>query len=166
MGRPMTMVKNTERGIALFMSLIILLLLSALAITLVFMSNTDSAVNTNYKNGQVLYFGAKGGLEEARTRLPQSAGANSIIAPACTGGAAACLPAVPAIPNGASTQVLYILGGANAAAVQPWNNNPTNIYKDDELCHSGYPIPGLTLKSNDVHCGDLPAGNWYAVSNS
>jgi Tfp pilus assembly protein PilX len=160
------MEQNKERGIALIMSLIILLLLSALAITLVFMSNTDTAVNTNYKNGQVLYFGAKGGLEEARARLPQSAGVNSLIAPACTGGAASCLPAVPAIPNGATTQILYIRGGANLAAVQPWSNTPGNIYKDDELCHDGYPLPGLQLKSNDVHCGDLPGGNWYAVADS
>jgi type IV pilus assembly PilX-like protein len=161
----MMMGKNTERGIALFMSLIILLLLSALAITLVFMSNTDTAVNTNYKNGQVLYFGAKGGLEEARARLPQSAGVNSIIAPACTGGAGACLPAIPALPGSTPgiPQIIYLRGGANPGAVQPWLGG--SIYTDDELCHEGYPV-GAPAKSGDVHCDAPGAGAWYAVSNS
>ena len=131
--------KNTERGIALFMSLIILLLLSALAITLVFMSNTDTAVNTNYKNGQVLYFGAKGGIEEARNRLMQSAGAASIVTPACTGGVAACLTAVPLTPDANNHGILYILAGSNPGAIQPWDGSLNNIYKDDELCHDGSP---------------------------
>ena len=159
--------KNTERGIALFMSLIILLLLSALAITLVFMSNTDTAVNTNYKNGQVLYFGSKGGLEEARNLLMQASGATSIVAPACTGGVTACLTAVPVVPAGNNHGILYILAGSNPAAVQPWNNAANNIYKDDELCHNGYALPGQTAHSSDVHCTDMPAGaNWYASTNS
>jgi hypothetical protein len=161
----MIMRKNNERGIALFMSLIILLLLSALAITLVFMSNTDTAVNTNFKNGQRLYFGAKGGMEEARIRLVQSAGAASIIAPACPTGVTSCLTAVPVVPDANNHGILYIRGGSNPAAVQPWVMG--TVYTDDELCHDGYNLAGQTPHSADVHCADVPAGgNWYAVTNS
>jgi Tfp pilus assembly protein PilX len=93
----MTDGENGQRGIALFMSLIVLLLLSVLAIALVYMATTDTTVNANYRNQQVLYFAAKAGIEEARDRL-MSANPNTVLAPTCT-PSASCLPAVPAPPT-------------------------------------------------------------------
>jgi Tfp pilus assembly protein PilX len=104
----MTDGENGQRGIALFMSLIVLLLLSVLAIALVYMATTDTTVNANYRNQQVLYFAAKAGIEEARDRL-MSANPNTVLAPTCT-PSASCLPAVPAPPTIGNGQILYILG--------------------------------------------------------
>lgn len=170
----MFMRKHHERGIALFMSLVILLLLSGLAIGLVYMANTDTFVNANYRNQQVLYFGAKAGLEEARDRLMTTVGTtgvvnpNSIVSPACAGGPTACLSAVPVIPGDTNRGVLYILGGANPGAVTPWL--PNTISTDDELCHDGYNltnINGTNAHSGDVHCSKVPSGAaWYAATNS
>ena len=154
--------KNNERGIALFMSLIILLLLSALAIGLVYMANTDTFVNANYRNQQVLYFGAKAGLEEARNRLMVS-NPSPIVTSPCAG--ANCLPVVPVIPSDGNHGVLYVLGGPNPAAVTPWVAG--TVYTDDELCHDGYTLTGLNPHSADVHCPEVPtAANWYSTANS
>ena len=158
----MTDGENGQRGIALFMSLIVLLLLSVLAIALVYMATTDTTVNANYRNQQVLYFAAKAGIEEARDRL-MSANPKTVTAPTCT-PSASCLPAVPAPPTIGNGQILYILGGTNPAAVTPWNL--ASIYADDELCHNGYNL-GMTAKSGDLHCTTVPPGaGWYATTTS
>ena len=163
--------KHNEGGVALFLSLIILLLLSALAVGFVYMASTDTIVSANYRNQQTLYFAAKAGMEEARGRLMTTVGTtnvvnpNSIVSPSCAGGANACLPAVPVVPNDANHGVLYILGGPNPAAVTPWVAG--TIYTDDELCHNGYSLTGLNPHSADVHCPDVPTtANWYSATNS
>src|SRR5207245_594915 len=57
--------KQGQRGVALLMALMVLLLLTALAAALVFVSNTETSVNANYRRQQVLYFASKAGIEEA-----------------------------------------------------------------------------------------------------
>jgi len=154
--------KNGERGIALFMSLVLLLLLSAIAVALVYMANTDSAVNANYRNQQVLYFAAKAGVEEARNRL-MVANANTVAAPTCA-PSSSCLAAVPSEPTAANGQILYILGGQTPAAVKPWDL--TTVYADDELCHNGYNLL-VAPQSGDMHCTTIPAGAaWYTTTTS
>jgi hypothetical protein len=154
--------KKHERGIALFMSLVILLLLSALAISLVYMANTDSFVSTNYRSQQSLYFAAKAGVEEGRNRLMTANAATSIMSPPCVG--VSCLPAIPiASPDIANKQILYILGGSNPALVTPW---APGLYMDDELCHDGYNL-GIATHSADVHCTAVPGGTgWYTTTTS
>lgn len=154
--------KNGERGIALFMSLVLLLLLSAIAIALVYMANTDSLVNANYRNQQVLYFAAKAGIEEARNRL-MVANANTVVAPTCA-PASSCLPAAPVEPTAANGQILYILGGQTPGAVKPWDL--TTVYGDDELCHNAYNLL-VAPQSGDMHCTTIPAGAaWYSTATS
>src|ERR1700741_4229481 len=126
--------KTGQRGIALLMSLVILLLLSAIAVALVCMANTASLVNANYRSQQVLYFAAKAGIEEARDRLI-AANANTVAAPTCS-PSSSCLPVVPSEPTSTNGQILYILGGQTPAAVKPWAL--TTVYGDDERCHNGY----------------------------
>ena len=154
--------KTGERGIALFMSLVILLLLSALAVAMVYMANTDSLVNANYRSQQVLYFAAKAGVEEARNRL-MAANVDTVASPTCA-PASACLPAVPAEPTAGNGQILYILGGQNPAAVKPWDL--TTVYADDELCHNGYNLL-VAPQSGDMHCTTIPGGTaWYSTTTS
>ena len=89
-----------QRGVALIMALMLLLLLTALAAALVFVANMETAVNANYRREQVLYFAAKAGIEEARDRLLWTNATTLITPPQGTCAPAAnCLPAVPAFPG-------------------------------------------------------------------
>jgi Tfp pilus assembly protein PilX len=58
-----------QRGIALIMALLTLLLLSAIGLSILFMVNTETGVNYNFRSSQQAYYGAKAGVEEGRTRL-------------------------------------------------------------------------------------------------
>src|SRR5258708_39588073 len=60
---------NQERGVALLFALFTLLLISAIAVSLVFMTNTETSVNSNYRMERVSAFAAKAGAEEARDRM-------------------------------------------------------------------------------------------------
>ncbi|PYX72986.1 MAG: hypothetical protein DMG72_13830 [Acidobacteria bacterium] len=157
-----------QRGVALIMALMLLLLLTALAAALVFVANMETAVNANYRREQVLYFAAKAGIEEARDRLLWTNATTLITPPQGTCAPAAnCLPAVPAFPGPTTGNngVFYVLGGTNPAAVTPWT--ASTIYTDDELCHDLYALPGQTPEPSDVRCVDEPTGNtWYKTGTS
>ena len=60
---------NPESGVALLFALFTLLLLSAIAASLVFMTNTDTSVNNNYRSERLSAFAAKAGMEEVRDRM-------------------------------------------------------------------------------------------------
>jgi hypothetical protein len=132
--------KTGERGIALFFAVFALLLLTAITFSLVFLSNTETVVNANYREEQVAYFAAKAGIEEARARLMASDPNSitpSLTAPTTAGG------------------IIYLVNNAGVAnAVQPWLS--TNAYPDTELCHDGYGLAGLTIVAPDVRCTTLP----------
>lgn len=144
-------VKNSESGVALLSALFAVLLLSAIALGLVYVAGTESQVNYNYRNEQIAYFAAKAGVEEARDRMMPS-NANYF-----GGSLPTLLPG-----NGVSPGILYLLNEgapANAGTVQPWSS--TNAYFDDELCHDGYNL-GLTQVQPDLRCNSAPGGgNWY-----
>lgn len=155
--------KASQRGVALFLSVFALLLLTGIAAALLMMSVTETSVNSNYRAEQVAYFGAKAGIEEARSRS-MSSDPNTISAFLAT--------SAPSLINNG---VLYIVN-SNLAA-QPWSS--TNAYADDELCHDGYTglgytgSPGLAVTAPDIRCLDssgdavLPPGSgWYKSSNS
>lgn len=146
-------VKNSQSGIALLTSLFGLMLLSAIALGLVYVARTEGMVNFNYRNEQVAYFAAKAGVEEARDRMMPS-NANYF------GG---LLPT--AVPP-ANASILYLLNEGNATgSVQPWNLPST--YADDELCHDGYAFSGLNAVQPDLRCQATPSGSsWYTTAAS
>src|SRR6266478_2410110 len=149
---------NQESGVALIFALFALLLLSAIAASLVLMSNTETAVNFNYRNERVADYAAKAGFEEVRARL-RPADPNSINA---------LLPTAPP-PAG---NVLYVLNEGNQpGTVQPWNKG--SAYMDDELCHDGYLFNGVMQGqgqnglASDLRCTNVPNGNgWYNTTGS
>jgi Tfp pilus assembly protein PilX len=152
---------NRQKGIALFSALMILLLLSAIAASLVMMGNTETSVNANYRAERTLDFAARAGIEEVRDRLMPS-NAATLISPTCA-PASACLAANPVVPSTINNGILYVLGGPTPAAVTPWTAG--TIYTDDELCHDGYGI--VAVQSSDVRCTAVPAGGgWYASTTS
>jgi len=61
--------QRSEAGIALLISIFILLLLSVVAIALIVSSGTESALAGNYRSSTGVYYAALSGLEEARGRL-------------------------------------------------------------------------------------------------
>jgi Tfp pilus assembly protein PilX len=128
-----------QRGVALLISIFALLLLSAIAASLVLMTNTESSVNANYRAERVSSFAAKAGVEEARDRMVGLAAAGQ-------------LPT--ALPPAAGS-VLYMLNeGAAAGTVQPWTAG--NAYMDDELCHDFAGIQSQQPAS-DVRCTTPPS---------
>ena len=140
--------RNRERGIALLFSLMALLILSAIAASMIFMSNTETAINANYRLEQRAYFAALGGMEEVRQRMSVP---GSLI--------------LPAILPSTSGGVLYVLNPAGASdVVQPWN--PSNQYFDSELCHENF-YASPTNPGTGIRCTAVPAGaSWYTTATS
>jgi hypothetical protein len=61
--------RRQEAGIALLISIFILLLISVVAIALIVASGTESSLAGNYRSATSVYYAALAGLEEARGRL-------------------------------------------------------------------------------------------------
>jgi Tfp pilus assembly protein PilX len=99
--------RDRERGISLLLSMLALMLLSAVAIGMMYMSSTETAISSNFKGEETAYFAARAGLEEVRDRMLTS-NANSI---------ATLLPTT--MPGAGGTGVLYVLqNGVTAADFQ------------------------------------------------
>lgn len=156
--------RKNERGVALMVALFALLLLGAIAMAMTFMADTETAINFNYRDSQVAYFGAQAGLEEARDRLRVNGPTVDWNADG-TSDAITPMTQLPTLTNGA---VYYItnpdeIDGANG--VQPWNT--ANAYFDEELCHEQF--SGLAMAAppaQNVPCpkttAGIPAGTaWY-----
>lgn len=146
-------IQNREKGVALMIGLILLLLITALAFGVIVMSNTENAINTNFKSAETMYFAARAGVEEGRNRLlpnqtDQAGNPITLTAP--------FLPT--ASPDQGGT-VLYILNGVTLAQVMtPSTTSNPNPFFDDELCHD---IPGgaggIVQTPANVRCSTMVA---------
>ncbi len=138
---------NSQSGVALLMCMFALMLLAAVAMGLMFMSNTETNVNSNYRSEQQAYYAAKAGVEEMRDRMRW--GNSTSIA----------LPTV--MPSTTTTAgVTYILNPDDTSgAIQPWNTS--NKYFDDELCHENFSGLGLTAVTRDIPCATAVSGGTY-----
>jgi len=133
--------KTSERGIALIVALLMLLLISAALMGMIMMSNTETNVSANFRDEQTAFFASKAGIEEIRDRL-RSGATNSLSGSIPT-------TALPGATNG----VLYITNPASGETVTPWLPLGTN-YPDTEIC-------------KEVTCtSGVPTGTWYATSQS
>ena len=61
--------RRKENGIALLISIFVLLLISVVAIAMIVASGTESSLAGNYRSSTSVYYAALAGLEEARGRL-------------------------------------------------------------------------------------------------
>src|SRR5882672_12045746 len=61
--------QRRESGIALLISIFVLLLISVVAIALIVSAGTESALAGNYRSSTGVYYAALAGLEEGRGRL-------------------------------------------------------------------------------------------------
>ncbi len=146
--------RNKERGMALVLALLTLILLSAIGLGMMFMSDTETTVNSNYRDTQLAFFAMRGGLEEARDRMRPAA-----VSPLT----------LPTTMPGTANSILYITNPAGATdVVNPKTTD--NAYFDDELCHENY-VPLnviLTLGTLGVPClQNIPANSVvYTASTS
>lgn len=61
--------KSNQAGVALLIALFMLILVSAVAISLMMSSGTESSLASNYRSSTTAYYAAYAGIEEARGRL-------------------------------------------------------------------------------------------------
>src|ERR1700746_2272044 len=138
-----------ERGIALLAALLVLLLISAIGLGMMYMSNMETTVNANYKDTQTAFFSVRAGLEEMRDRMRR----NSV--------SPVTLPV--AMPPGANS-ILYITNPSGAGdVVDPATFG--NAYFDDELCHENF-TPGMLASSYSTRCTTgAPAASFNYVAS-
>jgi hypothetical protein len=165
--------QKTEQGFSLIVALLALMLLSAVAVGMMFIASTETAVSSNFKSEETAYFAARAGVEEVRDRMLPS--------PPSPGGAFSInglLPAPTAMP-GSNPWALYILNGKNPQTganmaigdvTNPANLAAGSIVADDELCHDFYGYAGMTYAAANIRCSGsngLPSGtNWYTSTTS
>ena len=130
--------RRSDRGFALIFALLVLLLISAVLMGMIMMSNTETNISANFRDEQTAFFASRAGVEEVRDRLRSSA-TNSL------GGS---IPAT-ALP-GATNGVLYVTNPAPGETVTPWLPlGASSTYPDDEIC-------------KEVTCtSGVPTGTWY-----
>jgi Tfp pilus assembly protein PilX len=130
--------EKSERGIALIVALLMLLLISAALMGMIMMSNTETNVSSNFRDEQTAFFSSKAGIEEVRDRL-RSGATNSLSGSIPT-------TSLPGVVNG----VLYVTNPAAGETVTPWLPLGAN-YPDNEIC-------------KEVTCtSGVPTGSWYVT---
>jgi hypothetical protein len=147
--------RRREKGVSLLFAMFTLLLVTALAMGMMYVSSTETSVNSNFKASETAYFAARAGVEEVRDRM-LPANPNTLT------------PQLPTTLPGPSTGVLYVLAnGVTPADIT--NSAPSNRLFDDELCHDWGPnsFGGMTYYPPNVRCQNLPAGGagtWFTTA--
>lgn len=132
--------RKSERGVAIFIAVFALLLISVVALALMVMAGTESSLNSNYKTSVQAFYDARAGVEEARGRM-WSANPNYI-------GALLISPLTGEMAVG---QVAYIRNPAGAEAVNPTDTSTTNIYADRQYASEwGGAPPATAIMINSV----------------
>ena len=131
---------KTQRGIAMMVALLALLLLAAIGMGLMFMADTENSVNNNYRDSQKAYFAARAGAEDARLLLVRDATLNAN---------------AMALNTNSPFQMIYLKNPTNGEPIDPTtaagSTLDVNPYLDDQLCWERY--ANLTLTPGAGPCG-------------
>jgi hypothetical protein len=131
---------KTQRGIAMMVALLALLLLAAIGMGLMFMADTENSVNNNYRDSQKAYFAARAGAEDARLLLARDATLNANAL---------------ALNTNSPFKMIYLKNPAGVEAIDPTtaagSTLAANPYLDDQLCWERY--ANLTLTPGAGPCG-------------
>lgn len=147
--------QHSERGIALLLSILALLLLSAVAVGMLYTASTENSIASNFKMEETEYFAARAGIEETRDRM--------IPGQAAPYGINSLLPT--ALPGAGTAGVIYILQNGVTQSQVITNGNPSTAGNtfDDEICHD-YSIGGMSQSTTpNVRCTSQPSGNWFSI---
>jgi len=144
---------KSEHGVALFIAIFALLLISVVAMSLMVMAGTETSLNSNYKGSVQAFYDARAGAEEGRGRLwtgsPNALG--TLVIPAATG----------IMPVGSAT---YILNPAAGETVNPLDPSAGNNYADRQYVTewgSAPPAAAVTTPSVWKLAGTPAAGPLY-----
>jgi len=151
--------RKSERGIAMFIAIFTLLLITAIAAGMIVLTNTDTNISSNFRDEQTAFFGAKAGIEEVRDRLRRNAsGSLTSVLPAANPSVAPALP-------GQSGGVLYVTNPLNGETDTPWLLDNSN-YPDTEICAEMVRInyPGAGCNANPTR--PLPSTTWYNTASA
>jgi hypothetical protein len=116
-----TIRKKQQKGIAMMVALLAILLLAAVGAGFMFMADTENSINNNYRDSQRAYFAARAGAENVRVLLAPGAPLSPL--------ASALLMPSPTAPSG----VLYVLNPTSGEIV-----DPKTTYIDSELCQEQF----------------------------
>lgn len=114
--------RSKEAGVALLISLFVLLLVCAIAVSMMMSSGTESSLSSNYRSSTSAYYAAIAGLEEARGRLLTTNPSTFTALPNFIPAGGLTVPPV--------AQVRYILNPAPGEVVAPMT--PGNAYYDND----------------------------------
>lgn len=150
--------KHNERGIALLTALFALLLLTGIGLGLLYMTDAETMINSNYRSSQQAYYGGMAGLQAVRERMmPINAAPHLIVPPLVTPGN----PAPPA-------SIMYVVNPTNGENVAP--TVAGNAYFDTQLQNemvaignNTWPMPANTFAPNIAD--DSPGTNTAAALN-
>lgn len=148
---------RNQDGSSIVLVLLFLLVLSAAGMGMMFSSNIDTLVGSNYKQSMGAYYASKAGLEEARDRLRLGA----------AGAANGITPPTVMPQAGVAGGAIYILNPDNTGGDTPWTANTK--YFDDELCHeqfvdaAGNNLLGLQATAKNVPCQGAVNGVYYTT---
>ena len=146
--------RNSEKGIALFVAIFTVLLITAIGASMIMLTMTDTTISGNFRDEQKAFFAAKAGMEEVRDRFRNTAD-NSIFA------------SLPAALPGNPTSFLYVLNPRNAEADTPWLTTGS-AYPDTEVCNElskmgsacGSPLPGYYSTTASPTYAMNPVSSW------
>ena len=114
--------RRNERGIALLLCILSLMVLTGIAIGMMYMTDSETMINANYRSSQQAYFSALSGLQSVRERMtPANLAPHLIVGPGVTPGNP--LSVVYVVNPGAADVV-------DLAAITTANNP----FYDNELC--------------------------------
>src|SRR5215467_16334703 len=125
---------KSQRGIAMMVALLALLLLAAIGMGLMFMADTENSVNNNYRDSQKAYFAARAGAEQARLLMASDP---NIKAKAF--GLDGNMPS-----SVLNTGMIYLMNPTSGEPIDPTTGGAlnaslsTNPYLDDQLCWEKY----------------------------
>src|SRR5258707_8066928 len=147
---------KSQRGIAMMVALLALLLLAAVGMGIMFMADTENSVNNNYRDSQKAYFAARAGAEHARLLLVKDAALNA--------SAMALTPP----QSGSPAKMIYLKNPTSGEAIDPTtaagSTLSANPYLDDQLCWERY---NLGLTPGNGPCGsNSQTGQLLTNSNS
>src|SRR5438552_6153577 len=125
--------ERQERGIALLLVLFTMLLLSVIGLGMMYSTNMESSINSNYRDKQTAFYAALAGLQEARDRIQPAT--HNIVAPT-------------QLPSTMAANVIYIV--SNLTTVKPWLTS--NRYLDSELCQEK--VLSIPVGTPGVPCTD------------
>jgi len=147
---------KSERGVALFIAIFVLLLISVVALGLMLMAGTESALNSNYKSSVQAFYDAKAGAEEGRGRM-WSGNPNAFGSFVVASGSTLAVG-----------QVRYLLNPASGESVNPTDMSSTNPYADTQYSRewgSYPPTSSPTIASVSSQAGIAgPLYKWVRIT--